>query len=155
MSSCSGQQPRKRRRNSGLDYVGRTLKAKAAVHFDPSIDCCKVTGRRTTTTECQYRDIPEYQRKATFDDFSALARYNLQNAHIYSLVDRLPKMRARNRKNPGQTKRSVTFAYNLRDNTSDRQRRRGCKTAFLRVFGISDDRLRTVRGEPKSDFTKC
>ena len=142
---------RKRRRNSGPEYIGRTQRANAASHFDPSVQCCKVTGRRPAT-ECQYRDLPEDQRKAIFDDFWALASYNMQNAHLYGLVDRKPKMRARNRKKPGESKRAVTFAYNLRDNTSDRQRKRVCKTAFLRVFGISNDRLRTVRGEPKSDF---
>ena len=125
---------------------------KAAVRFDPSVDCCKDTGRRPTTT-CAYRSIPENERKAMFDDFWALGSYDLQNAHLFGLVDRLPTARARNRKNPGESKRSVTYTYNLRDSSGQQKRRRVCKNAFLRMFGISSDRLRTVRGEPKSDVT--
>ena len=124
-------------------YYADCCKVKAAIHFDLSVECCKVTGRRPTT-ECRHRTIPEDQRKAIFEDFWALGNYNLQNAHLCDQVDRLPKMLARNRKNPSKTKRSVTFAYNLCENTSVRQRRHVCKNAFLHVFRISDGRLRTV-----------
>ena len=92
---------------SGLDYVGRTVKAKAAIHFDPRVDCCKVTGR-CPTTECRHRAIPEDQRKEMSEDFWALGSYNSQNGHLYGLIDRLPKIRLRNRQKSRDLSHSPT-----------------------------------------------
>ena len=128
------------RRNTGQEYDGRTGKTKAAVRFDPSVDCCK-----RLTTSCVYHSIDENERKCMFDDFWGMGSYNLQNAHMFGLINRLATARTRNRKQSDETRRSFTYSYHLRDNSG--QRRHVCKKAFLRVFGITCDRLRTIRGE--------
>lgn len=138
---------RKRQRNAGKEYTGRTGKLIPPKQFDPSIDCCRAprNRKRKGKTSCLYATIPEEDREDAFIQFWGLGTYNLQNAHLFGLIDKSSQKRPRNRKLPGESRRQFSYQYHVR--TLSGQRLRVCYAAFRALFQVSDDRLRTVRSK--------
>lgn len=104
---------RKKKRNSGEEYTsvhGRLVPAK---NLDDDPECCQPRGNRRGPGHCRYREINDDERRALFETFWNLASYDLQNAHLFGLIER---GHARHRRPPpdgGELTRSRSTGYRV------------------------------------------
>ena len=100
-----------------------------------------------------YTKLTDDQRKRVFSGFWALGDFNVQNAYLCGCVKILPV--ARHYQKASTSKRGNTRMYYV---NNGRASIRVCKTAFLRIHGVSSGRLTRVLagqleqgGVPKMD----
>ena len=134
----------KRRKNSGLDYQSVTGRFYPAKVFDVSTECCRPRGRNRCTRVCSYKQLPEEERRSTFNRFWNLGTYNAQNSFLFGLLEmRLGRATRRVVQADGQPRRRLKFKYFFRRPGGDKVP--VCQAAFCLVLGIKPGRIRTVQ----------